>query len=173
MLMLAGSLPAAARAAKAGLSAIERLERDHPYQAGLDHYARGERAAALASFREALRREPDNHSALAAIIRLESELAPQPTPLLSPEVERVRGSSSGRVERFFIVSVPRWFHFERTVGNPLSDLGTLNAFNARIVQLLGEKKFASAHNRRFGNDRELRELLRRLPVAAHQQRETV
>ncbi|MDD5304223.1 MAG: hypothetical protein PHS14_14075 [Elusimicrobia bacterium] len=135
------------------------------YQAGLAFYARGDLAAALASFREVARLDSNDRSALAAVRRLESELAARTTagrPLPSGSSRR---ASSSRLERFLLVSVPRWFHFERTVGDPMNDVGTLTALNARVVQLLGERRFALAQKRPFRNDRQLRALLRRAPAA--------
>lgn len=133
------------------------------YQSGLDDYARGDSGAALASFRKALRLSPKNASALAAVHRLESEAAYR--RLSAP---RGHGgpapATASRLERFLLVSVPRWFYFERTLGDGLRDVGTLTALNASVVQLLGERKVALAHNRPFRKERRLRELLRRAPA---------
>jgi outer membrane protein assembly factor BamD (BamD/ComL family) len=65
------------------------------FQAGMDDYARGDLDAALKSFKEVLRREPGNHNALAAVRRLENEIAQrQSTPLPSEK------AAPGRFERF-------------------------------------------------------------------------
>lgn len=132
------------------------------YQAGVDSYARGDLSAALASFREVTRREPGHRSALAAVRRLEAELGAPP----ARDPAAAAPSTSGRLERFLLHSLPRWLRFERTFGDPLSDVGTLTARNARVVQLLGERRMALARNRRFAKDRELRELLRRAPLSS-------
>ncbi|MBI2385353.1 MAG: hypothetical protein HYV14_04985 [Elusimicrobia bacterium] len=132
------------------------------YQTGVDSYARGDLPAALAAFREVTRREPGHRSALAAVRRLESELGAPPARDPSPPP----AAASGRLERFLLRSVPRWFRFERTFGDPLSDVGTLTALNARVVQLMGERRMALARNRSFAKDRELRALLRRAPLAS-------
>jgi hypothetical protein len=155
--------PAASWAAKAAPASAESRETSRLYQAGMDHYSRGDLAAALASFREALRREPGNLSALAAVHRVEIESARQTTPTAAPRPAPVRAKS---LDRFFLVSLPRWYYFERTIGDGMRDVGTLTALNASIVQLLGERKFALAQNRPFRKERRLRELLRRTPGTA-------
>lgn len=131
----------------------------------MTRYAAGDRDAALVFFRRALRESPGNRSALTAVRRLESETAAPPAAVRPPVESASPPSSAGRVEAFLLGTLPRWFNFERTVGNGLSDVGTLNALNARVVQLLGERRFALAQNRAFRNERQLRELLRRAPVA--------
>jgi hypothetical protein len=129
-------------------------------------YAAGEQDAALAFFRKALRESPGDPSALAAVRRVEAEIRARRAAAPPQAVSAPHPASVGTVEDLFLVIVPRWFYFERTVGNGLSDTGTLNALNARIVQLLGERKLAIAQNRVFRNERQLRELLRRAPLTA-------
>lgn len=151
------SLPFAAHAS------AEPAEHDRAYQEGIADYARGDTDAALASFRAVLLREPRNRSAQAAVRRLEFEAAARRTARVSGNLESAE--PAGAVERFFLVSLPRWFYFERTIGDGLRDAGTLAAVNARAVQLLGERKVAFDRNCRFKNERQLRELIRRAPVA--------
>lgn len=158
--------PAAARAADASPPAAEASESDRLYQKGLHQYARGDRASALATFQAGLRRDPANRSLRAAVRRIESELAPPPAALAPVPRAGARRGSASRLERLFLVSIPRWFHFERTIGDAVSGVGTLNALNARVGQLLGERRLAFVQNRPFRKDRQLRELLRRAPLAA-------
>lgn len=132
------------------------------YQKGLQQYARGDRAGALAVFRESLRRHPDDPFARAAVRRVESELARGGKPKRSPDV--VAGLT--RFERLVLVDIPRWYHFERTVGDCLSAVGTQQALNARVRQLLVERRVCRAAKRRCPSDRPLRELVRRAPLAA-------
>lgn len=164
--------PAAARAARADSPADESVESARLYQAGMDSYTRGDLDAAQASFREALRLEPSSRSALAAVRRLESELSSRPAVArrLAPAPAR-RPESAGGLDRFFLVSLPRWFYFERTLGDGLRDVGTLAALNARVVQLMGEREIALARNRPFRKDRLLRALLRRTSVATQRYEE--
>ena len=165
-LALAFAGPEAAGAARAARTADESPQTTRHYQEGMDYYTGGDLDAALASFREALRLEPGNRSALAAVRRLESEIANRPAAARRPAAEPApRPAPAGVIDRFFLVSLPRWFYFERTIGDGLRDVGTLTALNARVVQLMGERDLALARNRPFGKDRQLRELLRRAPVA--------
>lgn len=133
------------------------------YQEGIDDYARGDPDAALAAFRAVLRRTPHDRSALAAVRRLEYESAAR-RAARRPASERP--APAGALEHFFLSSLPRWYFFERSIGDGLTDVGTLEAANARIVQLLGERTAARVRRRPFRNDRRLRELLRRAPLAA-------
>jgi len=155
ILALLAAFPASGEAADNG-----RL-----YQSGVDHYAAGDSTAALADFREVLRLEPKNAPALAAVRRLEGEAADLRV-IRSPEPAR-----ADAFDRFFLVTLPRWFYFERTLGDGLRDLGAMTALNARVTQLIIEKELALAHNRRFRNDRRLRALLRRVPVTVQPQDE--
>lgn len=163
---LAFAGPEAAWAARAAPPADEDSKSTRHYQEGMDYYTGGDLDAALSSFREALRLEPGNRSALAAVRRLESEVANRPAAARRPAAAPARRPApAGAVDRFFLISLPRWFYFERTIGDGLRDVGTLTALNARVVQLMGERKMALARNRPFQKDRQLRELLRRAPVA--------
>lgn len=161
LLVLAG-LPAV-QAAAAKPRTVPRGEEESAghYQAGMDEYARGDAEAALISFRKALRLSPKNDSALAAVRRLENEAARR---RLAPPRERAPAPAS-RLEDPLLVSFLRWFYFERTLGDRLTDVGTLTALNTRVVQLMGERKFALAKHRPFRKERRLRELLRRAPAA--------
>lgn len=159
-LVLAG-FPALNAAAEKPQAAPPETESALLYQAGVDDYARGDADAALAAFRKALRLAPKNASALAAVRRLESEAARRRLP---PPRESAPAPAS-RLEHLLLVSVPRWFYFERTLGNRLTDVGTLTALNASVVQLLGERKIALANRRPFRKERRLRELMRRAPSA--------
>lgn len=165
--------PAAARAAGAARQADESPESARFYQEGMDYYTGGDLDAALASFRKALRLEPGNRSALAAVRRLESEIANRPAAARRPASEPTRRPAPvGALDRFFLVSLPRWYYFERTLGDGLRDVGTLVALNARVVQLMGEREIALAHNRPFRKESQLRALLRRAPVATQSFEET-
>lgn len=137
-------------------------EQGRAYEEGIEDYARGDNDAALSSFRAALVRDPKNRYALAAVRRLEYEAAARRASRLS----EIPGNAApaGAIERFFLVSLPRWFYFERTLGDGRRDAGTLDALNARVVQLLGERKVALDRNRRFKNEIRLRELIRRAPA---------
>lgn len=161
--------PEAARAARAAPPADEAPHSSRHYQEGMDYYTGGDLDAALASFREALRLEPGNRSALTAVRRLESEIAIRPAAARRPAAAAARRHApAGAFDRFFLVSLPRWFYFERTLGDGLRDVGTLTALNARVVQLMGERDRALARSRPFRKERQLRELLRRAPVATRQ-----
>lgn len=138
-----------------------RYLRGRAYQEGIDDYARGDSVAALASFRAALARDPGNPSARAAVRRLEHETAARRAERAPSGLEQ---APAGAVEHFFLVSLPRWFYFERTLGDGLRDVGTLTALNASVVQLMGERRVALAHRRAFLKDRRLRELMRRAPA---------
>lgn len=158
LLALSGSGPA-----RAG----ERSPDEHPYQAGLTRYSRGDREGALASFREALRRDPGDRQSIAAVRRLESELAPR-----APEPSAANaGDGTPRFERLLLVELPRWYQFGRTLGDRMSAVGTVEAANARVGQLLVERRFARARKRPFRNERGLRELLRRAPLAGSESRD--
>lgn len=138
----------------------EAAESARLFHEGLRRYAEGDAGAALALFREVARREPGHLEALAAVRRLEAEAA-RPSP--KPAAPAPRPSSA---ERFFLGTLPRWYYFERTVGDGLRDVGALRALNARIEQLLGERRASIARDRPFRKERQLRELLRRAPLAA-------
>lgn len=155
LILLALSGPGRARAG-------ERSPDEHPYQAGLTRYSRGDREGALASFREALRRDPGDRQSIAAVRRLESELAPGAPPARAASA----AAETPRLERLLLVELPRWYQFGRTIGDRVSAVGTVEAANARVRQLLVERRFALARKRPFRNERGLRELLRRAPLAA-------
>lgn len=138
------------------------------YHAGVDAYAAGDVPAALDFFRAVLKLDPEHAPALSAVRRLEHERS-SPVPPRPPSRGPAHPSDEERaVDRFFLVLLPRWFYFERTLGDSLSEVGTLSAINARVVQLLGEKKLAIAENRPFKKERQLRALLRRAPAATRE-----
>ncbi|MDP3543910.1 MAG: hypothetical protein Q8T11_15690 [Elusimicrobiota bacterium] len=141
-------------------AADEPDENARKFQEGVSRYAEGDAEAALALFREVARRDPHDRAARAAIRRLEIEGTPRAAKPAAP------GPRPGAFERFFLGTLPRWYYFERTVGDGLRDVGTLSALNAQVAQLLGERKFALAAGRPFRKDVRLRELLRRAPLAA-------
>lgn len=152
----------AARAEEPSRKAGQDSDSDRFYQKGLKQYADGDPSKALTTFQKGLRLDPRNRSSLAAVRRLESELAPRP---IRPSAgDGVYRPPPAPLERFLLVTIPRWFHFDRTIGDSMSAVGALEALNARIGQLMGERTFALSHNRRFLNDRRLRELLRRAPL---------
>lgn len=155
LLALSGSGPA-----RAG----EPVSDENPYQTGLTRYAHGDRTGALASFREALRRNPADRQSIAAVRRLESELAPRAPPALAAKA----AADMPRLERLVLVELPRWYHFGRTIGDCVSAVGTVEAANARVGQLLVERRLARARKRPFRNERALRELLRRVPLASRE-----
>jgi hypothetical protein len=74
-LALSGGMPTRAEAS----SPTRETENGRLFQDGMDHYASGEVAAALADFREVARREPDNQTAAAAVRRLEAEAVITPS----------------------------------------------------------------------------------------------
>lgn len=148
------------RAAVPASPRAETSDSDRLFHEGVRRYAEGDAESALALFREVARREPGHRAALAAIRRLEVEAArPSPKPAGT-------ASRPGAAERFFLGTLPRWYYFERTVGDGLRDVGALSALNARIEQLLEERRVAFVRGRPFRKDRQLRELLRRAPHAA-------
>lgn len=152
---------APARAADARRPPEQSSESERHYQAGLTRYARGDREGALAEFREALRRDPEDRTSIAAVRRLRAEVGrAEPAPRTSD------GKAEEPLLERLLVKIPRWYHFGRTIGNSLSAAGTAQALNARIGQLLGERRLALAGNRRFRHERRLRELIRRSSLAA-------
>lgn len=159
-LLLALGGPAAAWAADER-SPARALKDERLYQQGLSRYSRGDRRGALAAFRKALRRRPDDRFAQAAVRRVEAELARGDAPASVPGAR----SEHTRFERLVLVDAPRWFYFERTLGDGWSALGTQTALNARVSQLLIERRVCRASSRRCGGDRPLRELVRRSALA--------
>lgn len=144
------------------------VDAESPYDDGVKQYARGEYAAAKISFQTALRRNPNDRSARSALRRLNTESAPGNTEVAAPPPATkppARRDTPRPWERLFLVTLPRWFNFEDTIGNGLRDLGELTALNARIGQLLAERRFASTNGRMFANERRLRSLLRRTALA--------
>lgn len=153
LFLLSGAVPTALNAG---------ANSDSPYDAGVKHYARGDYVAAKISFQAALRLDPNDRSARSALTRLytESQLAHARLPVAPPPMHAPRPW-----ERLLLVTLPSWFNFEDTLGNGLRDTGALTALNARITQLLIERRFAFANGRAFQNERRLRSLLRRTALA--------
>lgn len=80
-------------------SRTERL-----FHEGVRRYGEGDSEAALALFREVVRREPSHRGALAAIRRLEAEAARPRERQAAPPAGRGDG-----IRRFFFETIPRWF----------------------------------------------------------------
>jgi hypothetical protein len=161
MLAGAGSAPAATPSGPAAADL---------YQAGMDDYARGDLDAALASFRAALVQEPENRPATAAAHRMEFEIAARDAAHDADD-RAARLSPPSAFDRFCLVTVPRWFYFERTIGDGLANVGTMHALNARVAQLLAERKIAFARKRPFKKELQLRALVRRMPAATRESQE--
>ena len=141
-------------------------EAERRYQQGLSAYAQGHRALALASFKESLRLNPKSPSARAAVMRIELEAAQadsaRSVPTAAPK--SAVASSEGTLDDLLLRQVPRYFRFERTVGDARADQGTLAAMQGRVAQMLSERRHARVRGRSFDKERELRELVRRLPA---------
>ncbi|MFI5349079.1 MAG: hypothetical protein ACHQ2Z_06020 [Elusimicrobiota bacterium] len=144
------------------------IEDDTAYQTGIKQYARGRRDLALGSFRLALRRHPGNRLALTTIRRVEGELGAAPAVDFSPEEPTASwlDSASASFDEFVLVDIPRAVNFNESVGDDVSDVGTLEALNGRVAQLMKERECAWRHGRRFSKDQEMRCLLRRIPAIA-------
>lgn len=136
-------------------------EAERQYQKGVSAYAQGHHALALSAFRESLRLDPRNLSARAAVQRIALE-ASQPDSARSTTPSAP--GSEGALDDFLLRQVPRYFRFERTVGDARADQGTLDAMQGRVAQLMGERRLALSHRGVFVKDRELRALVRRLPL---------
>jgi hypothetical protein len=102
--------PGPAAGSEPGAAAIrEAADSERLFQAGMNDYAAGDLAAALASFREVHRREPNNLAALAAVHRLERESsARRPAEAAAPKPAAIKTA-----DRFFLGSLSPWFYFER------------------------------------------------------------
>jgi hypothetical protein len=131
-------------------------------------YAAGMPDKALDFFREALHRHPKDPIALAAISRVKTELAAAPAsaPESAPQEAELSliHAASDALDEFVLVDVPRALNFDDTLGDGESRVGTLAALSGRVAQLFQERRFALEHDRPFRKDRELRALVRRMPV---------
>ena len=141
---------------------------DPDYQAGVAFYAAGQTYSAIDSFRTALRHQPDNRLARAALRRLEVEIGSAPAVEFghpTPESSRLDRISRA-FDQWVLIDIPRALNFNDTLGDDLSADGTLAAMNGRAAQLLIERKIAAKHDRMFLKDRELRSLVRRMPAVS-------
>ncbi|MDE2510172.1 MAG: hypothetical protein KGL74_03525 [Elusimicrobia bacterium] len=128
------------------------------YQSGVQEYARGRLPEALRHFEAASRLNPNDRAARSAVLRLRAE---------SPRVVELPGHYDARR-----ASPPRdggvfaWLealaHFESTVGDARSGLGSLRARQGRIAQLLIERRVCRERRRAFAKNGELHALSRRL-----------
>ena len=148
------------------------------YQHGVQLYADGKPPQALAIFKKIVRKNPKNQYARAAIARVESEigLKKQPAPDIAASAKLKPGPAeaeiprywtervSEKVDDFLIVNLPRSLNFNHTLGDFITGVGTLQAVQGRVNQLLAERKFALAKNRPFSKEKELRALVRRMPA---------
>jgi hypothetical protein len=137
------------------------IENDTYYLGGLSLYAHGETKQALAAFRDALARHPNDPKALAAVRRLEVELAGQ-----KPSSPKRRRRLALVVDRTWLDHSFWWVRFGRTLGDAESAQGSLTALQGKVKQLLAERRRAFALRRRFSKERELRALVRRMPAMA-------
>lgn len=154
--------PAAADAKRPSRSALHAAEAEARYQAGVDHYAGGRLPEALLAFEDALKLNPEDRAARAAVNRLRAER----TRTLSeaPVVSRAPppASSPGRHSASLIGLLPLLFRFERAIGDAYEREGRLRAMQGRILQLLAERRVSARRRRRFDKDAELHALSRRL-----------
>lgn len=140
-------------------------EAERQYQKGLSDYAQGRRVPALAAFQEALRLDPKSPSARAAVQRITLEVSRPDVYRPTPAAQK--GSALASLEEalddFLLRQAPRYFRFERTVGDARSDQGTLAAMQGRVAQLMGERRLSLSRRSPFAKEREFRSLVRRLP----------
>jgi hypothetical protein len=148
----------------ASRKALHAAEAEVRYQAGVDCYADGRFSEALVAFQDALRLNPNDEAARAAVDRLRSEqaraAAQRPAAASHPALRRMGGEDDS-----FVAKVERYLLFERTVGDARNQQGELLAKQGRIAQLLVERKVSRALRRAFEKDAELHALSRRLPVS--------
>ena len=142
------------------------IEDDRYYKAGISLYAAGQRQQALGSFRIALHHHPRNTLVLTAIRRVEGELGAAPPVEYASEAPSASwfDAASDSFDEFMLVDVPRAVNFEDSLGDCASDVGTLEALNGRVAQLMKERECALKHGCRFRKDREMRSLIRRMPT---------
>lgn len=166
-LALAAENSPRASAAPQKRPAPELEEAERRYEIGVGLYAGGRPAAALAEFKASLNLRPNHAATRAAVLRLESETAAIPPPAAASRPSTDDPTRRGEaLDRLFLVSIPRWINFDKTVGDALSRVGTVAALNGRVAQLLAERRLALARKRPFPKDKQLRALLRRVPALA-------
>ena len=158
-ILFCGSIASAAPGGKAG-GAQDRGDVDALYQKGMRLYAVGKPEKALPVFKEVLRRDPDDRSARAAVVRIYTELA---FARLPKQEYSQPPTLSESIDEFLVVDVPRYYDFGRTFGDDIAQAGTLDALNGRVSQLMAERRRALEAGREFAKERELRSLVRRLP----------
>ncbi|HEX4047555.1 MAG TPA: tetratricopeptide repeat protein [Elusimicrobiota bacterium] len=164
LLLLAPAAGAFAAPRPQRIARARRAQSELFYQAGVTQYAYGRFPQALASFQEALRRDPNDRAARIALTRVRAEIrmtakerrpsaAPAPAARPSPALE----SGDSPLPVF-----ARCLFFERTLGDERDREGRLQAVRGRIAQLLSERRLARARGRAFSKDAELHALSRRL-----------
>lgn len=156
-LVLTLALPRAARAA-----ACPDCRRE--YHRGVALYSQGRLAQALAVFRDVEAREPGDRPARLAARRVARELASVRRAPRLPPAARPAQSQSALDD--LLLRAAAWFDFDRLVGDRLSGAGALAAACGRVRQLLAERRLALSRHRPFARERELRAMIRRLPVVA-------
>ncbi|OFX11209.1 MAG: hypothetical protein A2516_00065 [Alphaproteobacteria bacterium RIFOXYD12_FULL_60_8] len=113
-----------------------------------------------------MRLDPKDLSARAAIQRIALEAAQSGSTLSSPAQPHrsALASLEEKTDDFLLRQVPRYFRFERTVGDARANQGTLQAMQGRVAQLMSERRLALAQRSAFAKEQELRALVRRLPL---------
>jgi hypothetical protein len=159
---------AAAASKKSRSSEMTSINDDPFYQTGIKLYAAGQRAKALGAFRVALSHHPGDRLALAAVRRVQGELV-QASPFeFAPKAleNSLLDRASDAFDKLMLVDISWVVNFDDSVGNDLSNVGTLQAVNGRVAQLIKEQQFSLEHARPFLKDREMRSLVRRMPTIA-------
>ena len=135
------------------------------YQKGAQAYAQGDLNGALAAYEELQRADPGDRTAALSIGRIKMELAArQATPARAVPAAAAHRQADD-LDDIILQDLAVWFNFERTLGDVRSDLGTLQARNGKVAQLMAERRLAISRDRGFPKERELRALIRRLPVS--------
>jgi hypothetical protein len=133
------------------------------YTVGVDLYARGEFSQALVAFQDAVRLDPRDRSARAAVNRVQMELGRrvQPgAPVWRTRPKEAESEGGGPLLEVLVGLL----NFERAVGDPVNDQGAQQAKLGRIAQLLGERRVSRARGLSFAREEELHALSRRLPT---------
>lgn len=137
------------------------MERD-----GAELYAEGRPEESLSAYRRALTRDPSNRTARAAVRRIEAELARN----RAARIKAVRTHALAVTDPTlrWLGQLASFIHFDRSLGNLRSRLGTQSAMQGRVTQLLAEKRVARARRKTLpkAKELELRALVRRLPAAS-------
>jgi hypothetical protein len=134
------------------------------YEKALQLYSDGKLREAQAAFASLARDYPNHEAARTAVVRIQNELDPD-GPMAwvhSPSVHE-ESSLEDAFDNFLLDSIPRCLRFERTLGDARARVGTLQACQGRIDQLLAERRLARKLKRTFRRDKELRALVRRMP----------